>query len=508
MYLRLFLSALVVCVICAGQSRAQSVAQDGLRGSSGVEDGFSDDDQDTLIGESRTQSTTASGRTANRTTRPNPNPRRQGADATRRTDGRPQTPQTPRAVQPVQPSRRAADGTAGERRGGDQTASIPEDNFDDDQDAYQPLGLRAGSFVLRSSIESTVGASDNVSRDNGGQSGGFYRLRPQITINSDWTRHQLDITLRGDYNGYFDDTIDDEPSFEATAVGRIDIRDGTRLDLESGYQYEVEDPSSAEIGRGGSAAGTHTLTGTAGVTQDIRRFETTLRGTVTREIYTAGTGGGGTAATDDRDNTLGEGSLRVAYRVSPALKPFIEGSLFRRSFDQEVDSGGFRRSSKGYSLRGGADFNLGPKITGNLSAGWRSEKLNDRRFDPLEGPTVDGTITWSPSRLTTISLTGSTSFDVTTIASSPGSVQYEGTLALARSLRRNLRLDASAGTSYRDYQSSPITEWRRTASVALEWSLNRNVAAVARYSYEDLDSSTRNADYRSNSVEVGLTLRH
>jgi len=506
---------LFVLALTVHAGLAQSVAVNGMRGTTSIDDDLSDDDQDLALpgledGTETSDPADPNGVTSGPRSRPGATAAT-GTGATRRNTGRPE-PQ--RAVTAVQPGPYNPDGTPVERTGSIQTATVPEDNFDDDQDAYEPLGLRVGSFIVRSSIESTIGFSDNVNREYGGKSGGLYRLRPQFDIRSDWNRHQLNVILGGEYDGYFDKSVGNEHSVDATATGRIDVRDSTRVDLEAGYQYDPEDPSSAEVAPGSTAGGVHTLTGKAGVTQDIRRFRTTLSGEVTREEYTGGTDdgrrstGAGRSASDDRDNTLVEGTLRLGYQVSPAVMPYVEGSLFARHFDREQDSSGIRRASDGYSLRGGVTVDLGSKLSGDLALGWRREKLHDRRMDPLEGPTIDGTVTWSPRRLTSVSFTGTTSFDTTTLDRSPGSVEYKGTLAVAQSLRRNVRLDASVGLSYRDYESSPLTEWRREAALSVEWSFNRNVAAVARYRYEDLDSSSPRSDYSANTVEIGMTLRH
>ncbi len=508
MNLRLLALVFLAGTAFPGFGLAQTVDGSGLRGSGDITDDYPDEDQlltpNGTSGQSvtATQGQTNTARRRGQTTTGATRPRARPGDGTRR-GGRVES------VRPVQQGPRNPDGTVRTVRTSTPTAVQPNDNFDDNADLYEPLGFRAGRFVIRSSIETTAGVSDNVNRDRGGRSGSFYRITPRIEGRSDWARHQLNFTLRGGYNGYFKNVAEDEPSLDATVSGRIDVRDGTRVDLEGSYNYEVEDSSSAEVVPTLGSAGIHTLRGSAGITQDIRRFEVTVNGAVERQEYVDDPSLRNRAsATDDRDNTLTELTLRTGYRVSPALKPFIRGSVFARQYDLQRDTDNILRGSTGYSFAGGVDVNLGPKLTGSLAFGWRNEKLRDNRYDPLEGMTVDGSLVWSPSRLTTVTLTGTTSLDPTTIAASPGSVVHEGRLAVSRSLRRNVTFDVAAGTSYRDYQGISLDEWRRTASAALTWSFNRNVAAVVRYSYEDLDSSRANTDYSANSIEFGLTLRH
>ncbi|RAI26029.1 hypothetical protein CH339_15870 [Rhodobium orientis] len=490
----------VVLVAAVGPAHGQTANGDvQLRGSAPTDGGFSDD-EDALFGATDDQTADSDAATpAADGTRTPPRPR-SAEDARReRLGGR---PEAVRAVQPVQPGPRNADGTVMERAETTVTAEAPEDNFGDDKDAYEPLGIRAGSFILKPSIETTGGGSTNVDQDHNGKSGAFYRIRPSLDVQSDWSRHSLNVNLNGEYTGYIDSATEDTPTFEGEATGRIDVRDGTKLELESGYQLEQEEAESAERKKGTDRADIHTLTGAAAIVQDVRRFQVRLRGSVERQSYDSNDGGTG------RDYTLTEISLRTGYKVSPALMPYVEGSMFQRQLDDERDADGYRRSSDGYSLRGGVAIDMASKLTGDLAAGWRREEPRDGRLKALEGPTVDGTLTWSPSRLTTIALTGSTTLDTTTLTGSAGSIEYKGGLTATRSLRRNVKLVGALGLSYRDYESSPVTEWRRTADASVEWSFNRNVAAVARYGYEDLDSSERGNDYRAHSIEAGVILRH
>lgn len=511
MKLRLIILALLAATAWPENGNAQSFDANGLRGSGDISDDISSDDDDDLISSSPGTSTRT---TSTNGTRPATTGSTSGAAATPRSrpDARAERArreESRRAERPVQPGQRQADGTIRTFQGSVQTAVTPDDNFNDDADLYEPLGLRLGKFTIRSSVEITGGVSDNVNRVRGGKSGSYYRISPDIRGESDWARHQLNFQLRGGYNGYLVDSMQDEPSLDASITGRIDIRDGTRIDLEATYQYEVEDPSSAEVLPGFSNDGVHTLRGSAGITQDVQNIELSATGSIQREEYSdPSTGRRRTPGSDDRDNTLPELTLQAGYKVSPRFKPFIRGSIFSRHFDQERDSSGIRRSSTGHAFAAGVESNFGPKLTGELALGWRREDLRDRRFDPLEGPTVDGSLVWSPSRLTTIKATLNTTFDTTTISTSSGSIEYAGLLTASRSLRRNLTLDAGVGLSKREYEGMPLEEWRRTATASLTWAFNRNVAAVLRYNYEDLDSSRSGSNYSANSVEFGVTLRH
>ena len=412
-------------------------------------------------------------------------------------------------VKPVARGPSDASGTSLVPGGEPLAAEAPRDNFDDDADAYEPLGIRAGSFLLLPSLEVTGGASDNIDSTNKGKAGGFYRIAPEVILRSNWSRHQLESTLKGSYKGYpWSDTADD-PNLSTTTTVRIDVRDKTTIDLEGGYTLDRESSSSVDVAPGTeTTALVHQLRGAAGLTQEFGRLAVTGKGSIDRTFYTGGTAtGGGTLDSESRNNSLLTASLRTSYEVTPAFKPFVEGALLERVYDQKQDALGYRRDSTGYELKAGAVIDLGAKIHAEGALGWHYEELRDNRFDPLEGLIAEASLVWSPSRLTTVTLSGETAFEPTTLLNSSGSTQYSGNLKVAYSLRRNLEVDVGLGVALRNYQGSVDEDVTTTGTAGLAWSLNRNVALTARYSYENLQTNRAGADYSANSIEVGLRMR-
>ena len=67
-------------------------------------------------------------------------------------------------------------------------------------DPYAPLGVRAGSFLLRPSLEQDVGYDTNPNRLSGQQKGSVeFRTEGALAVASDWERHSLTAALRGAY---------------------------------------------------------------------------------------------------------------------------------------------------------------------------------------------------------------------------------------------------------------------------------------------------------------------
>jgi hypothetical protein len=71
-----------------------------------------------------------------------------------------------------------------------------------EQDAFEPVGARAGSFLVRRSLEVTRGYDSNPSRVMDGPPSAFTVVVPELQVRSLWSRDELAISLRGSYTLY------------------------------------------------------------------------------------------------------------------------------------------------------------------------------------------------------------------------------------------------------------------------------------------------------------------
>ncbi|GAB4514586.1 MAG: hypothetical protein Tsb0019_12670 [Roseibium sp.] len=364
-------------------------------------------------------------------------------------------------------------------------------------------GIRLGSFTLTPELGLSTGWTDNTSRSASGTSGGLYRISPDLSLTSDWSRHQFDASLRGTYTGYPDRPDDDDASVFAAANLRLDISEATRVTTSLAYSYTLEEDGSAESSSGGTDHN-HQLSGDLSATRSVGIVAATAAFGVDRNLYT--TDGGSESA---RNNTLYSASLRLDGNTGSIISPFAEGSLLLRRFDDSCsDSLCEKRDANGYQLRGGVTIASGPKITGELGAGWRIEDIEDSRLDDLSGLIVDATLVWSPSRLTTVTAGLGTSFEATDIDGASGSIIYSGDLRLAHAFSDRLAGETGVGYSLRNYEGVSIEERTLTGFGGVTVALTRNVALTADYTHRRFDSSQEGSDYSENTVEAGLRFRH
>lgn len=377
-----------------------------------------------------------------------------------------------------------------------------------EDDAYAQLGLRTGGFTWLPAIETSAGWNSNIASKAGGAAGATWRVAPELRGRSDWSQHALEFELRGAYLGNAKDHDYDKPSFQGQVRGRVDLGDETRLDLRAGYSNDRQSPSSVDNPADTAVPATiETKTASLGLTRDVGLLAVTLRGDIERADYSGGTTtSGGSLGSDVQNNTRHIAALRAAWGSKGSIRPFVEVQVSNRDYDQALVSGS-PRDSTGAALKGGVIADLGPTLRGELSTGWGIERPNQGTLPDITGWLLDGSLVWSPSRLTTVKLDTKTSFDPTTLAASTGAVTRTVGVTVDRALRPDLV--ASAGVSLTDkrYAGVKLREDTLGLSSGLTYKFNRNVQTFVKGTVERFTTSAANADYNAATVMVGVRLQ-
>jgi hypothetical protein len=247
------------------------------------------------------------------------------------------------------------------------------------------------------------------------------------------------------------------------------------------------------------------MTTSAELAKTAGKLRFSLRGSLGRTIYEDATLSNGNALYQgDRDNVLATVTGRLSYQASPAVSPFVEASIGQRVHNVRIDSNGNERDSKLYSLRGGVELDFGEKLRGQLSAGYTQENFKDANINTLGAWTLDGSLTWSPVRLTTVTAAVSTSLSPSANINDNGSVNYSGSLGISRQVRPNLTLDANLTAALQDYDTTGRRDVTLGANAGYTYWFNRFIAATGRVSYQNIDSTNAGSSYDVGAVRFGL----
>ena len=391
---------------------------------------------------------------------------------------------------------------------GEEPAS-PQQSNHDDADPYEPLGLRSGGMTLFSTLETLATVSSNINQKKSGENAGVgLIMRPSLSFESDWARHSWTGEASADLLRYLDHSELATTSATAETDFRLDIRRTTRAEFSASYDLAVD--ANIDTGVTGSEIGDateHTAAAAAGLIHNFGPMEMALRSGIERGIFEdVALSGGGSQDNGDQDYWAPSMNLRASYTDPPLLKPFVEVGYERRIHDRNVDRNGEDRDSHGLSLRAGVALDDGPIWSGELAATYLLRKFDDANLGSNDAVGLDGSLTWSPTELTSITFNFGTELSDSSDAGDVGGQSWSAGAEFKQALRDNLDLLAGAGLTIEDETAG--TDLTYDASLGLTWSLTRNVALTAVYDFTLLDAAAAAESYTEHRISAGVVLRH
>jgi hypothetical protein len=373
---------------------------------------------------------------------------------------------------------------------------------------YAPLGLRTGGFTWLPAIETSTGWSSNVASKAGGASGMTWRVAPELIGRSDWSRHSLQIELRGAYLGNTADHDYDKPTFQGALRGRVDLGDETTVDVKAGWSHDRQTTTAADNPANTVVpATTETKTASLGITRDVGLVALTLRGDIERTDYSGGTTStGASLGSEIQNNTRHIAALRATYGSKGSLRPFVEVQASNRDYDDAIVAGS-PRDSVGAAAKVGVVADLGPVLRGEISTGWGVERPEKGALPDISGWLLDGSLVWSPTRLTSVKLDAKTSFEPTTLATSAGAVSRTVGVSVDHALRPDLVATAGVALTDKRYAGTSLREDTLTLSSGLTYKVDRNIQTFVKGGLTRYVSSSAGADYDVATVMVGVRLQ-
>jgi len=405
------------------------------------------------------------------------------------------------AVRPVQPVQSA--GTVNPR----QSTVDDQSNLIDDPDPFDQVGIRIGTFVLRSTVTEQI--AHEIDRDGSERTERTYsRTTIEGELQSDWSRHQL--TINGEQ--VIDKTITgdgaEDPSTSVDAALRLDLSSDTTANMTFDYTFGRESQTDANAISGAfSQSDVHEFNASASLDHLIGSWRGTATLSGGRSTYgDAQLGDGTIIRQSDRDEYDYTVTLRAGVDIGAAHLPFIEGDFGQILYDDPVDASGFARSSKTYGLRVGTEFDFGEKLNGEIAVGYAQRDIDDSRLAPNKGVTVDGFATWSPRRGIEVASGLTTTLEDSTTADVSGSIYYAATTEISYQMRENLTTTLDGILGWRDYRGDLGNQTVFGIGAGFVWWLNRRFGIDGDISYE---KTLTEGDTDSDDLFVGLgvTLR-
>jgi hypothetical protein len=365
---------------------------------------------------------------------------------------------------------------------------------------YDPLGIRAGGFLIYPSTSVSGSYNDNILATNDDEQDDFiFTVSPQIAVRSNFPRHSLNFAVQSDVGRYVDHTDEDFWDFGAAMAGRLDITRNNRLtgSINAGREHEArDDPDDpgADVSR--EPVKYWVYGGTAGFEQDFNRFNFGLLGTFERNDYEEED-----ANEDVRDANLYGARLRTGYFISPRINTFLQGGYEREQRDASNRS---QRDNNVYSAGVGTAIDFTGLLFGEAVVGWATQEFDDSQFQGSSGFTYGVNLTWNPTQLTSLRLDGVGGYEPSDVGAS--NLTHQIGLRVDHELLRNVLIGGEVSYTRDDFQDSGgRVDNRFDVGPDVTYLLNRYLSVGAGYVFTKQDSDDNQEEFTRNVVTLRLT---
>jgi hypothetical protein len=189
------------------------------------------------------------------------------------------------------------------------------------------------------------------------------------------------------------------------------------------------------------------------------------------------------------------------------VKPFVEVQEDQRVYDQQFDSNDQQRSSTGSSVKAGAMVAISNTLSGELSAGYLHRSYRDPNLPNINGPSIDGSLIWKATALTTAKFTASTVVNESVLQNVSGSLSRDVSVEVDHALRRWLVINGIVGYGNDNYVGLGRDDNRYYVAGGATYKFTRDIWLKGELRHDWLTSNVPDVAYNSTSVLVTLRLQ-
>jgi hypothetical protein len=368
------------------------------------------------------------------------------------------------------------------------------------QGAFDPEAVRVGVFELWSSLGLSAEHNDNVfATESLAESDTLFRIQPEAELRSNWSSHELALGAAVDHREYAELDSETTTDYSAYARGRIDVLRSFQLhgrvlgehNTEARYEpASATSPEPAQFDVFGAEAGA-----------TFRRDRLMLDGRVgTRDSDFDD------AVFNFRDVTETYFNGRASYAVSPDVALFVQG----RSSELDYDTTSVpNRDGTRSSAEVGVSFELQAPFRGEIAVGSLKDEKDDPTLSDTDGLSVNASVTWFPTQLTTVTFRANRSTFDPGLLISPTATNTTLGVRVDHELRRNIVLFGDVSAGKYDFEDITREDEFANVEVGAAYKLNKHARIEASYRYHGRTEDVTPApdiDITQNIFAIGLRI--
>lgn len=378
---------------------------------------------------------------------------------------------------------------------------------------YEALGLRAGAFMVWPKVSASVERNDNIfATATNEQDDTIFRVTPEVSATSLWSRHALNAYARATVNRFADFETENTEDYSVGANGRIDVLRTAQINAGVDWSRSTE-PRTTATSEGQARPVQFEVTSAylAGA-REFNRLRLSSRLATQHFVYLSRPGN---RPQDDRDRTVTTLTGRADYALSPDTAFFVQVAGNKRAYRLENPPAAafpafVDRDSEGVEILAGANFEISALMRGEIGLGYLSQEYDAVAFNKIDGFGARGQLEWFPTQLMTVTLTGSRTVEDAGIPGSAGYLSSNIGGQVDYELLRNVIITGRAGWGEDEYKGIDRTDKRNTAGVSATYLMNRNLGVTV--SYDRFKQTSRGSaggnDFTVNRVGATLTLQY
>jgi hypothetical protein len=370
-----------------------------------------------------------------------------------------------------------------------------------------PLGIRRGAFTVLPGLEVREVYNDNIFSEDEGKIDDFITLvTPNLLARSDWRNHQLNLGANATIGRYANESDENFEDFSVGLDGRLDITRRNQLRLGGSYNQLHEGRGSPDNVRGveptiftvGSGFLTYAYQGGRALLE--------LDASADRlEYENVRAEDGSIINIDERNRTIWTGGIKLGYEFLPRYTAFVKGAFNQREYDRLT--GSIDRDSEGYLIELGTALDLTGLLSGDIAIGFRSQDFDGPSLATVNGVTGGGTLTWTPTGLTTVTSTVTREIQETIVEMSSSIFSTSGSVVVDHELLRNLLLQARVSAIDDDFDGIDRSDRYIGAGFGADYLMNRYIYFSIDYDYLNRDSNAEGEDFTDNIVSLSARLQ-
>jgi hypothetical protein len=373
------------------------------------------------------------------------------------------------------------------------------------QPGYEPVGIRAGSWMFSPKLISGALYDSNVFSSNTTKRADIAAtFEPSLRAHTLWERHGIDLKLDAQSTIYNENSSLNQTSASLKGNGWFDIaHDLTVLaNFQIAHLNEGVGTLSSPV-NAISPTPYDLFSGDLTIRKEFNRFTTSVGMRVDSYDYGQTRAQDGSIINQDgRDGQIYSLHGRVDYAFSPVLGWFagVEGNQrhIRGTPTQPLDSQGYRALT-GFTV---GFTNL---LSGEFGAGYARQRFDASSIGTIEGPSYRAMLTWRPTRLLDVHLKAEQIVTETSDTSSTGVLANAYQLGLDYELRRNVIISLAGGYENDRFFGQSRKDRVMTSDARIKYLMNRYGSISVFHRYTDRNSDIPSFSFDKHQVGINVT---